>query len=195
MKNTEICGYHSRCHTCSTWTPTDTRHTSIRFACPLPLWRERVVSLSSASSGCANLLLVESEFPDLFFSAISLGFVGFFTNTLDRLFWCFLSSGSFLYEFLVPCTNLHCCWRLFCELPHKCMLHSLVRLWSSILQHTKLLFSSSEGHLYICKDTNIQHIILACLNTCCQNEKKLNGNSLRYQLVNLYKNFNTQYIL
>ena len=47
------------------------------FACPLPLWPERVVacrvSLSSVSLGCAKLLLVESGFPDLFFVTISLG--------------------------------------------------------------------------------------------------------------------------
>ena len=117
---------------CSAW---DTAHTNsvCAFTCPLPLWPERVVacrvSLSSVSSGCAKLLLVESGFPDLFFVMISLGFARFFINTLDRLFWCFWSSRSFspaqtafLIEFFVPSPNLHCCWRLFWELPRKCML-------------------------------------------------------------------------
>ena len=47
------------------------------FAFPLPLWPERVVagkvSLSSVSSGCAKLFLVESGFPDLSFVTTSLG--------------------------------------------------------------------------------------------------------------------------
>ena len=45
-------------------------------------------------------------------------------------------------------------------------------LAESGLQHTKRLFSSSEGRLYICKDKNSKHQILTCLETCCQNEKK-----------------------
>ena len=52
------------------------------FTCPLLLWPEGVVacwvSLSSVSSGCAKLLLVESGFSDLFFVTISLGFARFF---------------------------------------------------------------------------------------------------------------------
>ena len=111
------------------------------FACPLPLRPERVVacrvSLSNVSSGCANLLVVECGFPDSFFVTISLRRCQiYFKNTHDSLFWCFWSSRSFfpaqttvLLEFVVPCPNVHCCWRLFWELPHKCMLHSVVRLW------------------------------------------------------------------
>ena len=148
----------------------DTTHVNsvCAFACTLQLWPEWVVacrvSLSSVSSGCAKLLLVECGLPDLFFVAISLGIARFFTNPLDLLFWCFCSSRSlspaqttFLFEFFVPCPNLHCCWRLFWELPHKCMLHCLVQLWLSILQHTEHHFSSSQGHLYICKDENFKH--------------------------------------
>ena len=97
----------------------DTAHVNsvCAFACPLPLWPERVVtsraSLSSVSSGCAKLLLVESGYPDMFFVTISLGFARFFMNTLDRLLWFFLSSTSctdnLLFEFFLQCRNLHCC--------------------------------------------------------------------------------------
>ena len=51
------------------------------FACPLPLWPERVVacrvSLSSVSLRCAKLLLVKSGFPDLFFVTTSLDYARF----------------------------------------------------------------------------------------------------------------------
>ena len=63
------------------------------FACPLSLWPERVVacrvSSSSVSSGCAKLLFVEFEFPDLFFQnelfnvAITLTF---FIHKMDAKF-------------------------------------------------------------------------------------------------------------
>ena len=55
----------------------DTAHVNFvcAFACPLPLWLERIVacrvSLSSVFSGCTRLLLVESRFPDLLFLMIS----------------------------------------------------------------------------------------------------------------------------
>ena len=54
------------------------------FACPLPLWPERVVacmvSLSSVSYGCAKLLLVESGFPDMLFVAIYFGIARLFNE-------------------------------------------------------------------------------------------------------------------
>ena len=66
------------------------RHDTRLFACPLPLWPERVmacrVSLPSVSLECVELLLVESGFQDLLFVTITLGFTRFFlTNTLYRL--------------------------------------------------------------------------------------------------------------
>ena len=49
------------------------------FACPQPLWPERVVacrvSQSSVSSGCDKLLLVESASPDLFYVMLSLNVI------------------------------------------------------------------------------------------------------------------------
>ena len=109
------------------------------LACPLPIWPELVVacriSLSSVSSGCAKLLLVESGFPELFFVAISLRLARFFMNTLNVFDDVFGHPDPFLLHKqpsslnFLPCPNLHCCWRLFSEHTHKCMLdHSLVRL-------------------------------------------------------------------
>ena len=46
---------------------------------------------------------------------------------------------------------------------------------STVIENTQTHqtpFSSSEGHLYICKDKNIKHQILTWLKTCCQNENK-----------------------
>ena len=44
--NSEICGFHSRFHTCSICAPPDTRHVNsvCAFACPLPLLLEQVVA-------------------------------------------------------------------------------------------------------------------------------------------------------
>ena len=46
MKNSEICGFHSRFHTCSICILPETANVNLvcAFACPLLLWPERVVA-------------------------------------------------------------------------------------------------------------------------------------------------------
>ena len=138
------------------------------FACPLALWPERVVAWGLQyqvySQDAPNCCWWNLGYQTCSSKRFPWALQDFSMNTLDRLFWCFWSSRyfspaqiSFLFEFFVPCPNLHCCWQLLWELYHKCMLHSLVQLGLSILQHTKRLFSSSEEHLYIHKDKNIKH--------------------------------------
>ena len=158
----------------------DTAHVNsvCTFACLLPLWPERVVacrvSLSSGSSGCVKLLLVESGLRLILcndFTGLCNDFTGL--CKISSRIRSTVSSDvfghpgpispaqiTFLLDFFVPCPHLHCCWRLLWELDLKCMLNSLVRLWSSILQHTKRFFSSSEGHLHVCNDKNTKHYIL-----------------------------------
>ena len=87
----------------------------------------------------------------------------------SRSFSC--AQTTFFIIFLL-CPNLHCCWRLFLETPSQ--MHA-AQSCSTMTEHApthKTPFHSSECHLYICRDKNIKHQILACLATCCQNEKK-----------------------
>ena len=84
----------------------DTTHVNsiCNFAAPLSLWPERVVVcrvlLSSVSSGCAKLLLVESGFPDLCFVKISLGLARYFNEHVRPSLLMFLVA-----QILFSCTN------------------------------------------------------------------------------------------
>ena len=174
------------------------------YACPLPLWPERVVacrvSLSSVSSECDKLLSMESGLPDLFFVTISLGFARFFYEHALPMHLIFLPSRSFspaqttfLFEFFVTCPNLHCFWRPSWEFPHKYMLHGLVWLWSSIHQHTKHIFSSSEGHLCISERTKTSNFDLL-KNMPSKWGEIWSGIHLHISLWNDPKKLNTLYI-
>ena len=80
----------------------------------MPLWRERVVdcrvSLSSVSSGCTKLLLVESGYPHLSSVAISLDFAGFLCQHARPSLLMFLFDqillSSLMYESQNPAESL-----------------------------------------------------------------------------------------
>ena len=81
------------------------------------------------------------------------------TNNLPLLIFCAISKSALLLA-----TVLRTPSHMYAAQP-----------CSTVIEHTpthKTPFSSSEGHLYICKDKNIKHQILTWLKTCCQNENK-----------------------
>ena len=115
------------------------------FACPLPLWPERVVacrvSVLIVSSGCIKLLLVESGFPDLFFLTISLGFARIFYELVQASPLMFLVV-QILFNFA---NNLPL--RIFCAMSKSALLLATIlrtssqmhaaRSSSTVIDHTQ----------------------------------------------------------
>ena len=152
MKNTEVCGFHSRFHTWSIFAPPEKRHTSFRFvisafACPLALWPEKVlacrVSLSSVSSGCAKLLLVESRFLDLFFVTISLGIARFFYKHSTVSSDIFFRPDPFLLH-KQPCSLNFLCHVQICFAVGDCLGKSVTNVCYTVLFNCERAYSNTK---------------------------------------------------
>ena len=142
------------------------RQFGLRFRFSSVLWPERVVacrvSLSSVSSGCAKLLLVETGFPDLFFISIFFDFA--------RLFY--EHARPFLLHKQPSSLNFLCHVQI-CIAVVDCFENSLTNACCTDLFDCDRAYSNTHNALYlpvkgICiyvkiKTSNIRHQILTCL--------------------------------
>ena len=122
------------------------------IACHLPLWPERVVacrvSLSSVSSGCAKLFLVESWFPDLFLVTISLGFARFFKeHARPSLLVLFGQTDPFLLHKQPSSLNFFCHVQI-CIADGDCFENSLTNACCTFLLDCDRAYSNTQNTFF-----------------------------------------------